>query len=129
LRKIVRAVVAKEAAVPRAMVLELMRELRGAVTSEEGLTGREGQVLGLLRRGHSTAAIAERLEIAPVTVRRHISDVVRKLGVDNRSDLTGNNDRSLVSSRTSVHEPRTSVHELERRMGVPPYSARDSQLP
>jgi DNA-binding NarL/FixJ family response regulator len=98
LRKIVRAVVANEAVVPRSMVLELMRELRGAETTEVGLTGREAQVLGLLRRGHSTQAIAERLEIAPVTVRRHISDVVHKLGVETRSDLIDDGDRPLVGT-------------------------------
>jgi DNA-binding CsgD family transcriptional regulator len=43
----------------------------------------------LLRRGHSTAAIAQRLGITPTTVRRHISDLVHKLGVEGRSALTG----------------------------------------
>jgi DNA-binding NarL/FixJ family response regulator len=41
----------------------------------------------MLRRGHSTAAIAERLAIAPVTVRRHISELVHKLGVEDRAAL------------------------------------------
>ena len=41
----------------------------------------------MLRRGQSTAAIAERLQITPVTVRRHISELVRKLGVADRSEL------------------------------------------
>jgi DNA-binding NarL/FixJ family response regulator len=44
----------------------------------------------MLRRGHQTAEIAERLTIAPVTVRRHISELVRKLGVENRAALTSN---------------------------------------
>ena len=43
----------------------------------------------MLRRGNSTAAIAQQLEIAPVTVRRHISELVHKLGVEDRSALTG----------------------------------------
>jgi DNA-binding NarL/FixJ family response regulator len=38
-------------------------------------------VLCTLRGGYSTAAIAERLEIKPTTVRRHISDLVHKLGL------------------------------------------------
>jgi DNA-binding NarL/FixJ family response regulator len=69
------------------MVLELVLELRGG-HSDDLLTGREAQVLGMLRRGHTTAAIAERLQIAPVTVRRHISELVHKLGVENRAALT-----------------------------------------
>ena len=43
------------------MVNELLSELRGTHNAENGLTGREAQVLGMLRRGHSTAWIAERL--------------------------------------------------------------------
>lgn len=86
LRRIIRAVAANEAVVPRSMVMELMMELRGG-GGGDALTGRESQVLGLLRRGHTTARIAERLEITPVTVRRHISDLVHKLGVENRSAL------------------------------------------
>ncbi len=86
LRRVVRGVFANEAAVPRAMVRELILELRTA-TAIGGVTERETQVLGMLRRGHSTAEIATRLQISPVTVRRYISDLVRKLGVDNRAEL------------------------------------------
>jgi DNA-binding NarL/FixJ family response regulator len=92
LRRIIRAVAKDEAALPRAMVIELMRELQtGDGASRDGLTSRESQVLGMLRRGHSTASIAERLEIAPVTVRRHISQLVQKFGVDDRAALVGAN--------------------------------------
>jgi DNA-binding NarL/FixJ family response regulator len=87
LRRVVQAVSANEAVLPRSMVLELMLELRGAGTGGDGLSSRECQVLGMLRRGHSTAEIAQRLEIAPVTVRRHISELVHKLGVGDRSAL------------------------------------------
>jgi|SRR5579875_262147 len=87
LRRIVAAATAKEAVVPRAMVLELLLELRGGGAGADALTNREAQVLGMLRRGHSTTAIAQRLQIAPVTVRRHISELVHKLGVENRAAL------------------------------------------
>lgn len=85
LRRVLHAVASGEAVVPRSMVLELLLELRGGGT--DSLTSRESQVLGMLRRGHSTATIAERLSIAPVTVRRHISGLVHKLGVEDRSAL------------------------------------------
>lgn len=88
LRRVVRAVAANEAIVPRSMVLELIREVRDRGNGAGALTGRESQVLGMLRRGHNTAEIADRLEIAPVTVRRYVSDLVRKLGVENRAGLT-----------------------------------------
>jgi two-component system nitrate/nitrite response regulator NarL len=93
LRRVVRAVAAHEAVVPRSMVLELLLELRGGGAGADALTAREAQVLGMLRRKHTTAEIAERLAIAPVTVRRHISQLVRKLGVEDRAALTAN-DRS-----------------------------------
>ena len=48
------------------------------------LTDREWQVLELLRDGVSTAAIADQLSISPVTVRRHISVILRKLEVPDR---------------------------------------------
>jgi len=87
LRNVVAAISAKEAAIPRSLVLELVMELRAEVNGSAGLTTRESQVLGMLRRGHTTAAIAARLAIAPVTVRRHVSGVVHKLGVEDRAEL------------------------------------------
>ena len=89
LRRVIRAVRGNQAIVPRAMVLELVLELRGTGRGADGLSAREAQVLGMLRRGHSTAQMATRLDIAPVTVRRHISDLVHKLGVVDRSALIG----------------------------------------
>lgn len=89
LRGIVAALRAREAVIPRSMVLELLLELRAGGAGADSLTTREAEVLGMLRRGHTTAAIAQRLEIAPVTVRRHISGLVQKLGVPDRSALVG----------------------------------------
>ena len=103
LRRVVRAVAANEAIVPRAMVLELLLELRGRGNGADALTTRESQVLGMLRRGHSTAEIAKRLEIAPVTVRRYVSELVQKLGVENRAGLTnGHPARSNNASAVDV---------------------------
>jgi DNA-binding CsgD family transcriptional regulator len=70
------------------MVLALVRELQRAASGGDGLTPREMQVLDLLRRGGSTAAIADRLGISPVTVRRHISTSMRKIGAEDRAALT-----------------------------------------
>jgi DNA-binding NarL/FixJ family response regulator len=87
LRKVVTAISAEEAVVPRSMVLELLLELRAGGDGAESLTSRESQVLGMLRRGNSTSEIAERLKITPITVRRHISGLVHKLGVRDRAAL------------------------------------------
>ena len=48
------------------------------------LTPREWEVGELLREGRSTTEIAERLGVSPVTVRRHVGLLLRKLGADNR---------------------------------------------
>jgi DNA-binding NarL/FixJ family response regulator len=87
LRRMVSAISANEAVVPRSMVLELMLELRADGAGAGALTARESQVLGMLRRGNSTSEIAERLKITPITVRRHISGLVSKLGVPDRAAL------------------------------------------
>jgi DNA-binding NarL/FixJ family response regulator len=89
LRRVFRAATQKEAVVPRSMVSELLGDVRGRSAAEEVLTRREAEVLAMLRHGHSTGRIAARLQIAPVTVRRHISELVVKLGVEDRSGLMG----------------------------------------
>jgi len=48
------------------------------------LTPREWEVGELLRERHSTAEIAERLGVSPVTVRRHVGLLLSKLGAENR---------------------------------------------
>lgn len=101
LRRVIDAVAVNEAVIPRSLVLELVLELRGSGAGGGLLTGRETQVLRLLRRGHSTNGIAERLEIAPVTVRRHISELVHKLGVEDRSVLAESGGRWFSTSGDS----------------------------
>jgi DNA-binding NarL/FixJ family response regulator len=69
-------------------VLELQTQARGRmIASENGpvdLTNRETEVMDLMCEGLSTGEMAERLVVSPVTVRRHISEIVGKLGVDDR---------------------------------------------
>jgi len=50
------------------------------------LTPRERQVAVLLKAGRTTDEISAELGIAPVTARRHISELMRKLGVATRDD-------------------------------------------
>jgi LuxR family maltose regulon positive regulatory protein len=51
----------------------------------EPLSGREHEVLHLLAGGASNQEIAERLVITLDTVKRHVSNVLSKLGVSNRT--------------------------------------------
>jgi DNA-binding NarL/FixJ family response regulator len=94
LPSILRSVLAGEAAIPRKLVAPLVRELqtqgrRRAIVGEKGstsLTAREWEVIELMCEGLDTAEIAERLAVSPVTVRRHVSGVLRKLGVKDRDE-------------------------------------------
>jgi DNA-binding NarL/FixJ family response regulator len=49
------------------------------------LSVREIEILGLLATGRHNDDIAEQLHISPFTVRNHISNLLRKLRVDNRT--------------------------------------------
>jgi DNA-binding NarL/FixJ family response regulator len=103
LNTVLYAVDAREAVLPRALVSDLLLELRAAGGESAGLTSREAQVLGMVRRGHSTASIANVLGITPVTVRRHISGLVRKLGVADRAGLVHVPRRSAQRGPASRH--------------------------
>jgi two-component system, NarL family, nitrate/nitrite response regulator NarL len=50
------------------------------------LSVREAEVLDALRAGLRTDQIARRLHVAPVTVRSHVSALLRKLGARNRDE-------------------------------------------
>jgi DNA-binding NarL/FixJ family response regulator len=86
---------AGEAALPRLLVARLMLEFRVreaprrlATAHGQGaeLTRREWDVLALLADGASTGEIATSLGVSAVTVRRHISGVLGKLGVSSRAE-------------------------------------------
>jgi DNA-binding NarL/FixJ family response regulator len=51
------------------------------------LTAREADVLELLQRGYTNAAIAHDLTIGVETVRTHARNIYRKLGISTRRDL------------------------------------------
>jgi two-component system, NarL family, nitrate/nitrite response regulator NarL len=89
-----RGVLAGEAALPPALVARLIedyrrrlrpRRLRIGGPHAAELTQRESEVVALMQEGLSTAEIAERLAVSAVTVRRHISEVLRKLRVPDRT--------------------------------------------
>ena len=50
-----------------------------------GLTGRELEVLSLVVQGLPNRQIAARLVVSPKTVEHHVSAILRKLGVQSRS--------------------------------------------
>jgi DNA-binding NarL/FixJ family response regulator len=93
---VVRGALRGEPAVPRRFVSRLLDELRtrerrrSVVLEGKGrvaLTTREWEVAEMLLRSASTAEIATELGVAPVTVRRHVGSVERKLGVTTRDEV------------------------------------------
>jgi two-component system, NarL family, nitrate/nitrite response regulator NarL len=58
------------------------------------LSAREAEVLDALRHDLRTDQIARRLHVAPVTVRSHVSALLRKLGVSSRAEAVELVDRS-----------------------------------
>ena len=97
LRRVVLAVARDEAAIPRERVMDLVRELQSVVRLN-GMSSLEADILRMLRGGESTTAIAAGLAISPVTVRRHISEIVRKTGVADRAGLIDTGGRSASLS-------------------------------
>jgi DNA-binding NarL/FixJ family response regulator len=85
---------AGEAAIPRVLVAELVMDLQtlerhrsiAGMNGGTRLTSREWEILELMCEGVSGPGIAERLNLSPVTVRRHSAEAVRKLGVQNRDE-------------------------------------------
>lgn len=85
-------VLAGEATLPGSLVARLVDEFRDrehrriAVpeTQAARLTGREWDVLELMRKGATTQEISDRLFVSPTTVRSHVSSILRKLGVPHR---------------------------------------------
>jgi DNA-binding NarL/FixJ family response regulator len=90
----IRGVTQGEAALPRDVTARLILEFRERGTrrrlvlpggrGEAELTAREYEVLERLSKRDPTSQIAARLGISEVTVRRHVSSVLRKLGTSDR---------------------------------------------
>jgi DNA-binding NarL/FixJ family response regulator len=90
------SVLAGEVAIPRELVSQVVEGFRDpaarrrqafAEGSAQQLTSREWQVLELLRQDLSTAQIARRLVLSPVTVRTHVNAILRKLQLRDREEL------------------------------------------
>lgn len=64
--------------------------MTGAPTSAgpaEPLSGREQQIARAFADGESSPQIAKRLNLAPTTVRTHLANIYRKLGVSSKTEL------------------------------------------
>ena len=98
---VLRGVLAGEVAIPRRHTRHVLEALRRrdaqravvAGRAKVALTDREWEVLYLLADGATTAVMAQRLAISDVTVRRHVSSVLAKLGLPDRESAAALVDR------------------------------------
>ena len=105
-----------EAAIPRHLLGSVVAEFRarspGSVPGRDraalaSLTQRQLHVLDLLSTGVSTVEVGRRLAIAPTTVRRHVSTIVARLGVDGRA--------GAIEAYRAVRESPAGRRALARR--------------
>lgn len=91
-----RSVMEGEAALPKSLVTRLVEEFRGGKHPRRrlsrlgqrgaNLTSREWEVLDLMGEGLSTAEMAKRMYVSPVTVRGYVAALLRKLKVKDREE-------------------------------------------
>jgi DNA-binding NarL/FixJ family response regulator len=105
-----------EAAIPRHLLASVVAEFRarspGGVPGQDrvalaSLTKRQLHVLELLSTGANTVEVGRRLAIAPTTVRRHLSTIVARLGVDGRA--------GAIEAYRAVHASPAGRRMLARR--------------
>lgn len=86
----IRAIHRGESWLHPAIALKLVRELSEpqAAALEEPLTERELDVLRLVAEGLSNKVIADRLDISERTARTHVSNILEKLHLANRTQAT-----------------------------------------
>lgn len=72
----------------QALVRDYLQHAAEADEPADRLTPREVEILKLVAEGHTTREIAELLVLAEKTVERHRSNVLDKLGMRDRVDLT-----------------------------------------
>ncbi|HZE04289.1 MAG TPA: response regulator transcription factor [Solirubrobacteraceae bacterium] len=115
----IRGVLAGEAAIPRMLTARLIKEYRArgrrrivpGPGAPVAVSGREFEVLSALRKGRTTAEIADALGVSQVTVRRHISAVMHKLGVHSRQAAL-----ELVQDAVADDVPVLNAESLRRRI-------------
>jgi len=66
----------------------LQRTKNGETVPDDPLSPRESEIVKLIAEGHSSREIADTLVISEKTVERHRSNILEKLGMRNRVELT-----------------------------------------
>lgn len=90
-----------EIAISRKLTMRVIEQMRGASRGSSGmrpvkspLTGREWEVVELLKATRSTNEIADELVLSTETVRSHVKNIMRKLNVSTRAEAVTVADRA-----------------------------------
>jgi DNA-binding CsgD family transcriptional regulator len=75
------------------------------------LTNREWEVAEFAAKGRSNKWIGEQLRISPDTVKKHVSEALRKLGVRNRTELA-----ILLTNASPASETRKGVPAIDAHL-------------
>jgi two-component system, NarL family, nitrate/nitrite response regulator NarL len=93
----------------RRLLTDLVKSVAGAPTAErariDSLTAREREVVRLVSEGLKNKQIAERLSIADVTVRHHLTSVFAKLQVADRLSLV------VFAFHQGLTQPQSNWHK------------------
>jgi two-component system nitrate/nitrite response regulator NarL len=82
----IRTVASGQAVISTEAQTHMAEEIRRrAQSTQEALSAREQQILGLLAEGASAPDIARQLYLSPATVKTHLHNVYEKLGVSERA--------------------------------------------
>jgi DNA-binding NarL/FixJ family response regulator len=85
LAEAIRTVAAGGALLAPAVTARVLREVQSGGAPDPGLTAREREVLGLLGRGLTNRQIAAELVLSEKTVKTHVSNILGKLGLPDRT--------------------------------------------
>jgi two-component system, NarL family, response regulator NreC len=86
-RMVSRGEVFLHATMARRLVQDYLSRVQGRAESGVSLSPRETEILRLLAEGYSNNEIAQKLVISPSTVHTHRSNLMVKLGLNNRHEL------------------------------------------
>lgn len=85
----IRSVYYGQMALPQALAQKVILEGAGSAADQDPdpLTERERDVIACIVQGMSNKQIAEALSISTTTVRTHVSNILRKLNLENRTQI------------------------------------------
>ena len=83
----IRTVQSGQMSIPKSLAMKLINQSAQAAKTESPLTDREQEIAALVAQGLSNKEIARELGVSANTIRSHISNILRKLKLTNRTQI------------------------------------------